>query len=114
MEHRAVRRGTASEMMPPDDTLKSLATADANYIDAVTICEHRHEHLIARLRIAIGARQPHFPAHACGWNVGLLIMTTDGLVHFCRLLVDKPELDRFVSVGRRRFALHHDTRSGLD
>src|SRR5712671_417459 len=50
MEHRAVRRRAAGEMMALDDALKAFAAAVADDIHALAVGEDRDEHLIARFR----------------------------------------------------------------
>ncbi len=49
VEHRAVRRRAAGEVVALDDALESLAAAGADDVHAVAVGEDRDEHLVARL-----------------------------------------------------------------
>src|SRR6185295_4644832 len=50
VEHRAVRRRAAAEVVALHDTLEALAAADADDVDALAVLEHAaDEHLIAGL-----------------------------------------------------------------
>src|ERR1051326_5472100 len=40
MEHRAVRRSAAAEVMPLDDALEAMAAADSDHVDALAVLEH--------------------------------------------------------------------------
>src|SRR5262245_3629640 len=110
MEHRPVRRRAAAEVMTPDDALETLAAADADHVDTVSVVEDAiDEHLLAwlgRPAVVLGALyQFHFAAYACRWHARLLVMPVERLAHARRALFDEAQLHGFVAVGRRRLRL---------
>jgi hypothetical protein len=119
MEHRAVRRGAAAEVVPLHDALKALAAADPNHVDAVTVGEHApDQHVIAGLQrggVCRALGELHFAAQPRRRHVPrLLVVATERLVDLRRLLLDQPELHRFVAVGLRALGLQHHARARLD
>ena len=114
MEHRSVRRASASEVVPLDDALEALAAAGANDVDAFAVGEDRHVHLIARLHRIASGRLLHLAHDARGRHTGLLEVSLRGLVLFRRPSFDEPDLHGLVAVALRRLHLRDDTRASLE
>ena len=75
VEHRAVGRRAAAEVMALHDALEALAAADADHVDAVAVGEDAgHEHLVAGLQRLGALGQLHFAADARRRHAGLLVV----------------------------------------
>src|SRR5204863_2111666 len=119
VEHRAVGRRAAGEVVALHDALEPLAAADADDVDAIAVLEHAGDQdLVAGLerRVVAGALgELDFAADAGRRHVaGLLVVAAERLVDLGGLLFDEAELHGLVAVGLRGLGLQHDARAGLD
>src|SRR5262245_44536838 len=115
MEHRTVRRGTATKVVTLHHALEALAAADADHVDALAVGEDTvDEHLIAGFRRFSALRNLDLATHASRRHASLLVMAGKRLAHARRTALDETELHRLVAVVVRRLRLHHDARPGLN
>ena len=108
-----MRLVAAAEVVPLDHALEAMSLAGADHVDALALVEDRHQDLRAGRRRLRSLGDPHFPAHPCRRNVGLLEMAGSRLVRLV-LAVDEPDLHGLVAVGLGRLALDHHARTGLE
>src|SRR5207247_546344 len=80
MEHRAVRRGAAGEVMALHDALETFAAARADDVHALAVREDRDEYLIAGLRGLTTGGHFHLAAKARRRHVGLFEVSRGRLV----------------------------------
>src|SRR5688572_10215145 len=112
MEQRAVRRGTAAEMMPPDDARESAAFAHADHVRFLVRLELVYQNPIARLQIPMARTEAKFLQIAHAVHGRLLQVSRLRLINPLRFdSLDQAELDRVVAVDGGRLALHHHARS---
>src|SRR4051812_41761572 len=102
MEHRAVRRGAATEMVAPDHALESLAASGADDVHAIAVAEHRrHQDLIARVDGVAVCRDSDLAPDSGGRHASFLVVTRERLAGLRGTLLDETELHRFVAVALR-------------
>src|SRR6185369_17327073 len=113
VEHRAVRRAAAGEVMPLDDALEAFAATGPDDVDAIAGGEHRHVHLVARLERIATRLQRDLAANARRGYAGLLEVPLRRLVFLGRLRIDEPKLHGLIAVLVDRLDLRDDARTGL-
>jgi hypothetical protein len=111
-----VGRIAAPEVMALDDARKSAAFADADYVHFFLGLKFVRQHPIARLQIAVGAfKQPELAQELHALAARLLQVTGLGFRDAGFLGVfHQPQLHGVIPVRGGRFALHHDTGTGLE
>jgi hypothetical protein len=109
VEHRAVRRRAAGEVVALDDALEALALAGADHVDGLARREDRAGDLGAGGRRGGALGDLDLAADAGRRHVGLGVVAGHRLVGARRLAFDEADLDGFVAVaidrtwpGRRR------------
>src|SRR5437867_4704142 len=92
VEHRTVRCGAATKMVPLDDTLKTLTAAAADDVHPFPVREDRDEHRISGFGSVAARSHLDFTTHTCRRKIRLLVVAGNGLCDLCGRLLDQPEL----------------------
>src|SRR4051794_41178876 len=109
---RAVRHGSAREVVALDGALEALALRDARDLDLLALLERLDGHAVAHLELAGLVAELHEVAH--GRSVGLLQVTELGLGQALLGHRAEPELDRLVAVAIVGADADHGAGAGLE
>src|SRR5260370_25180935 len=115
VEHRSVRTLAAAEMMPLDHAGESAALADPDHVHHVFGLELVDQNFVPGLQIAIAAVELEFADELRAFHAGFLEMSGGRLIEARRFdELEQSQLDSVIAIGRRRLALHHHARPGLE
>src|SRR5699024_202348 len=93
----AVAGGLTGEAMTLHRTGEALALADGGHVDELTVFDDVDRDLLADL-VAGDVVEAEFEEAFAGGDVGLLVLTGDGLGQLAHLLLSEGDLERAVAV----------------